>query len=174
MSQMDKEQKYTNDYFYPRTECNQYSVEKCHRWTKNRNTPMTIFIRGRSVIIILWKMTQMDRKQTQINYYFNTLPYNWLDISGERLKIYLNKNNRLHGLICLRIWTNDLPFSKRLWFFLQCSFQHLHSSSIQKYTIIQQASYMFRHYSVTIREVFDKEKNTALANCDMEDECAIY
>jgi len=67
MSQMDKEQKYTNDYFYPRTECNQYSVEKCHRWTKNRNTPMTIFIRGRSVISIPWKKSQMDQEQKLTN-----------------------------------------------------------------------------------------------------------
>ena len=28
MSQMDKEQKHTNGYFYPRTEFNQYSMEK--------------------------------------------------------------------------------------------------------------------------------------------------
>jgi hypothetical protein len=28
MSQMNKEQKHTNDYFYPGTECNQYSMEK--------------------------------------------------------------------------------------------------------------------------------------------------
>jgi hypothetical protein len=61
-------------------------------------------------------------------------------------------------------------FEKGNEFFLQCLFHHLHSSTVQKYTIIQQASYLFRHYSVTVRELFDKEKkNTSLANCDMED-----
>ena len=66
----EQKQKHTNDYFYPRTECNQYSVEKCHRWTKNRNTPMTIFIRGRSIISIQWKMSQMDKEQKHTNDHF--------------------------------------------------------------------------------------------------------
>jgi hypothetical protein len=123
MSQIDKEQKHTNDYFYPRTECNQYSMENVTD-EQRTETPMTIFIRGRSVIIILWKMTQIDRKQTQINNYFNTLPCNWLDISGERLKIEFNKKKGDNWLICFRIGTNGLPFWKKV----MISFYSVHST----------------------------------------------
>jgi len=37
-SQMDQEQKLTNDYFYPRTECNQYSVENVTDEQKQKHT----------------------------------------------------------------------------------------------------------------------------------------
>jgi hypothetical protein len=37
--------------------------------------------------------------------------------------------------------------------------QRLHNSYIQKYTITQQASYIFRPFSVIFREVFDKQKH---------------
>ena len=53
-SQMDKEQKHSNDYFYPRTEINQYSVEN---------------ITG--------------EEKTNTNDYFNKVPHNSLGVAWD-------------------------------------------------------------------------------------------